>query len=135
MSLQVTATEAHVRQAIDLFKASTMDAVKAGLQDVVFTEEQKAELHAVEAKSGGGYPLGDWVRVRRFDRRAGPGGIEPHPVARTLHYLDQQQDFSYERERHFHPPRSLNWGRAPLVSGCRLPTPASTRRAKLPKMD
>ncbi len=35
MALRVTATEAHVRQAIDLFKTSTMDAVKAGVQDVV----------------------------------------------------------------------------------------------------
>lgn len=30
MQLQPTATEAHVREAIDLFKTSTMDAVKSG---------------------------------------------------------------------------------------------------------
>ncbi len=30
MQLQPVATEAHVREAIDLFKTSTMDAVKSG---------------------------------------------------------------------------------------------------------
>lgn len=30
MQLQVDVTEAHVRQAMDLFKTSTMDAVRAG---------------------------------------------------------------------------------------------------------
>ena len=39
---QTTATEAHVRQALELFKTSTMDAVKSGLMDVaVFTDEQR----------------------------------------------------------------------------------------------
>ena len=43
MQLQPVATEAHVREAIDLFKTSTMDAVKSGAvgrrpvpNDVVF---------------------------------------------------------------------------------------------------
>ena len=41
-ALQTTASEAHVRQALELFKTSTMDAVKSGLMDVaVFTDEQR----------------------------------------------------------------------------------------------
>ena len=40
--MQTTATEAHVRQALELFKTSTMDAVKSGLMEVaVFTDEQR----------------------------------------------------------------------------------------------
>lgn len=40
--VQTTASEAHVRQALELFKTSTMDAVKSGLMDVaVFTDEQR----------------------------------------------------------------------------------------------
>ena len=39
---QTTTTEAHVRQALELFKNSTMDAVKSGLMEVaVFTDEQR----------------------------------------------------------------------------------------------
>lgn len=42
MNLQTTASEAHVRQALELFRVSTMDAVKSGLMDVaVFTDEQR----------------------------------------------------------------------------------------------
>ena len=35
MQLQPVATEAHVREAIDLFKTSTMDAVKSGAAQVI----------------------------------------------------------------------------------------------------
>ncbi len=35
MQLQTTASEAHVRQAIDLFKVATMDAVKSGIVEPV----------------------------------------------------------------------------------------------------
>jgi hypothetical protein len=42
MNLQTVASEAHVRQALELFRTSTMDAVKSGLMDVaVFTDEQR----------------------------------------------------------------------------------------------
>eukprot|EP00889_Picochlorum_renovo_P000305 jgi/Picre1/27335/NNA_000304.t1 len=51
MSLQTVATEAHVRQALELFRTSTMDAVRSGLMDVaVFTDEQRAEIHRVRSK-------------------------------------------------------------------------------------
>lgn len=40
--LQTIATEQHVRDALDLFKISTMDAVKSGVMEmVVFTDEQR----------------------------------------------------------------------------------------------
>lgn len=39
---QTVATEAHVRDALDLFKTSTMDAVKSGVMEmVVFSDEQR----------------------------------------------------------------------------------------------
>ena len=42
MTLQTVASEGHVRQALELFKTSTMDAVKSGIVDmVVFTDEQR----------------------------------------------------------------------------------------------
>lgn len=48
--VQTIATEAHVRQALELFKTSTMDAVKSGLMDVaVFTDEQRWVLAALAA--------------------------------------------------------------------------------------
>lgn len=67
----------------------------------MFTEEQKAELHTVEAQIRRRVPIGGLVRVRRLTDELVRMGMSPLLVARTLHYLDQQQDFSYERERHF----------------------------------
>ena len=56
-AFQTTATEAHVRTALDLFRTSTMDAVKSGLMDVmVFTDEQRC-AQGWEGGGGGGLPL------------------------------------------------------------------------------
>lgn len=42
MQLQVDVTEAHVQQAMDLFKTSTMDAVRAGATEGLVSTSVKA---------------------------------------------------------------------------------------------
>ena len=42
LCLQTVASEVHIREALDLFKTSTMDAVKSGVTEmIVFTDEQR----------------------------------------------------------------------------------------------
>ena len=43
LQLLPEATPEHVRRAVALFTASTMHAVRAGVADIVFTEEARAE--------------------------------------------------------------------------------------------
>lgn len=65
-------TETHVKMAIDMFKVSTMDAVKSGVTDAIaFTEEQRAELHMVEAQ----------VRRRRGAACLAGLAVVPRPAA------------------------------------------------------
>ena len=49
MQLQPVATEAHVREAIDLFKISTMDAVKSGATWVLTLAPQPASTSRTNA--------------------------------------------------------------------------------------
>lgn len=67
MALQTIATEAHVRQALELFRASTMDAVRSGMMDmVVFTDEQKTEIHRVEEQIKRRVAIGSFVSERKL---------------------------------------------------------------------
>ena len=48
MQLQVDVTESHVRQAMDLFKTSTMDAVRAGATEGMvscYSSKENKRLH------------------------------------------------------------------------------------------
>ena len=52
MQLQPEATQAHVRRAVDLFKVSTMDAVRSGIMDhLVRRPHAMRPLHAPRACS------------------------------------------------------------------------------------
>lgn len=78
---QTVATEAHVRQALELFKISTMDAVKSGLMDVaVFTDEQRwvagraaQGWRARQGVGAGPALLGGWRRGLGAPRRDASG--------------------------------------------------------------
>ena len=50
MQLLVQATEAHVRFAIDLFKTSTMDAVRSGVIDITVSSFAESVLPCLSLK-------------------------------------------------------------------------------------
>lgn len=100
MTLQTTATEAHVRQSLDLFRASTMDAVKSGLMDVaVFTEEQRAEVHRVEEQVRRRVAIGAFVAERKLVDELVRVGFSESMVRKALLFLQANGDFEYRRER------------------------------------
>lgn len=100
MQLQPVVTEAHVREAIDLFKTSTMDAVKSGVMDgVVFTDEQRAELHAVEAQIKRRVAIGSHVSERKLIDELVRVGMPENLVRKALLYMASQGDLEHRRER------------------------------------
>ncbi|KAK9916805.1 hypothetical protein WJX75_007272 [Coccomyxa subellipsoidea] len=100
MQLQPVATEAHVRRALDLFTVSTMDAVKSGVMEAVaFTEEQRAELHAVEAQIKRRIAIGSTVSERKLKDELVRCGMSEMLIGRALHYLTQQGDLDFVRGR------------------------------------
>jgi len=100
MSLQTTATEAHVRQALELFRTSTMDAVRSGLMDVaVFTDEQKAEIHRVEEQIRRRIAIGAFVSERKLVDELVRVGFGESLVRKAMLFLQANGDFEYRRER------------------------------------
>jgi len=100
MTLQTTATEAHVRQALELFRASTMDAVRSGLMDVaVFTEEQRSEVHRVEEQVRRRVAIGAFVAERKLVDELVRVGFAESMVRKALLFLQANGDFEYRRER------------------------------------
>lgn len=100
MNLQTTATEAHVRQALELFRTSTMDAVKSGLMDVaVFTDEQRQEVHRVEEQIKRRVAIGSFVSERKLVDELVRVGFSENLVRKGLMFLQTTGDFEYRRER------------------------------------
>jgi DNA replication licensing factor MCM5 len=100
MGLQASATEAHVRQALDLFRTSTMDAVRSGLMDVaVFTDEQRAEVHRVEEQIRRRVAIGSFVAERKLVDELVRVGFNESLVRKGLLFLQSNGDFEYRRER------------------------------------
>eukprot|EP00887_Chlorella_sp_A99_P001470 scaffold8.g1470.t1 len=100
MALQTSATEAHVRQALELFRVSTMDAVKSGLMDaVVFSDEQRAEVHRVEEQIKRRVAIGSFVSERKLVDELVRVGFNENLVRKALMFLNTQGDFDYRRER------------------------------------
>ena len=100
MQLQTTATESHVRQALELFRTSTMDAVRSGLIDVaVFTDEQRAEIHRVEEQIRRRVAIGAFVSERKLVDELVRVGFSDNLVRKAMLFLQANGDFEYRRER------------------------------------
>jgi len=100
MQLQTTATESHVRQALELFRTSTMDAVRSGLMDVaVFTDEQRAEIHRVEEQIRRRVAIGAFVSERKLVDELVRVGFSDNLVRKAMLFLQANGDFEYRRER------------------------------------
>lgn len=100
MSLQTVATEAHVRQALELFRTSTMDAVRSGLMDVaVFTDEQRADMHRIEEQIRRRVAIGAFVSERKLVDELVRVGFAESLIRKALLFLQANGDFEYRRER------------------------------------
>lgn len=100
MQLQTTATEVHVRQALELFRTSTMDAVRSGLMDVaVFTDEQRTEIHRVEEQIRRRVAIGAFVSERKLVDELVRVGFSDSLVRKAMLFLQANGDFEYRRER------------------------------------
>jgi len=100
MALQLNATESHVRAALELFKSSTMDAVRSGLMEMaVFSEEQRAEIHRVEEQIKRRVAIGAYVAERKLVDELSRVGFPDSLIHKGLMFLQGSGDFEYRRER------------------------------------
>ena len=99
MQLLTEASPAHVRQAVDLFTASTMHAVKAGVAEAAFTEEQRAELHTVEAQVRRRVPVGAHVSERKLVDELARCGVSELLARRALALMARSGELEAVRER------------------------------------
>jgi len=99
MQLLPEASPEHVRAAVDLFTASTMHAVKAGVAEAIFSEEQRAELHAVEAQVRRRVPIGAHVSERKLVDELARCGIAELLARRALALMARSGELEAVRER------------------------------------
>ncbi|KDD71655.1 hypothetical protein H632_c4614p0 [Helicosporidium sp. ATCC 50920] len=100
MTLSAEAGESHVRQALELFKVSTMDAVRAGVVDaVVFTEGQRAELRRVEEQVRRRVAIGAHVAERKLVDDLARVGFAEGLVRKALLFMQGAGEMEYRRER------------------------------------
>lgn len=99
MQLQPVASPEHVRSAVELFTAATMHAVRAGVTEVVFSEEQRAELAAVEQQVKRRLPIGAYVSERKLVDELVRCGIAELSARRTLALMTRAGEIESIRER------------------------------------
>ena len=99
MQLQPEASPEHVRSAVELFTAATMHAVRAGVTEVVFSEEQRAELSAVEQQVKRRLPIGAYVSERKLVDELVRCGIAELSARRTLALMTRAGELESIRER------------------------------------
>mmetsp|Transcript_129 Transcript_129/g.281 ORF Transcript_129/g.281 Transcript_129/m.281 type:complete len:744 (-) Transcript_129:832-3063(-) len=100
MALQTTGNLEHVEMAIELFRKSTMDAVKSGVvQYNVASDPQRERIHRLEDKIRRRIHIGGSMKLRKLlDEMVAMG--EPETlVMRALCALDAQGEFQMRRER------------------------------------
>lgn len=100
ISLQDVVSDAHVHEAVRLFKVSTLDAAKSGIvQDLVMTAEQRNELTAVEAQIKRRLAIGATASERRFVEDLMRLGYSESMVRRALFYMEARRELEHKRER------------------------------------
>ncbi|KAJ9517956.1 hypothetical protein QJQ45_004274 [Haematococcus lacustris] len=100
MSLQTTASLEHVEIAIELFRKSTMDAVKSGVVSYnVATDPQRERIHRLEDKVRRRVHIGGYITLRKLLDELVALGEPEALVMRALCALDAQGEFQLRRER------------------------------------
>ena len=100
ISLQDVVSDAHVHEAVRLFKSSTLDAARSGIvQDLVMTAEQRNELTSVESQIKRRLAIGAHASERRFVEDLMRIGFSEQMVRRALFFMEQRREIEHKRER------------------------------------
>ncbi|CAN6699887.1 unnamed protein product [Malus baccata var. baccata] len=100
MQLRHEATEEHVREAIRLFNAATMDAAKSGIQQQVnLTGEMANEVKQAETQIRRRVGIGNHISERKLIDELTRMGMNESTVRRALIIMHQRDEVEYKRER------------------------------------
>eukprot|EP01025_Chloroclados_australasicus_P048079 TRINITY_DN5433_c0_g1_i2.p1 TRINITY_DN5433_c0_g1~~TRINITY_DN5433_c0_g1_i2.p1 ORF type:complete len:622 (+),score=80.83 TRINITY_DN5433_c0_g1_i2:253-1866(+) len=99
MALQEEATIEHVRKAMELFQASTLDAIQSGVHQAAnLTEDQKAELSQVEKQILRRLAVGGVMAERQLVRALVDIGLSEMLVQRSIVYMVHQGVLQYKKD-------------------------------------
>eukprot|EP01024_Parvocaulis_polyphysoides_P018984 TRINITY_DN18493_c0_g2_i1.p3 TRINITY_DN18493_c0_g2~~TRINITY_DN18493_c0_g2_i1.p3 ORF type:complete len:108 (+),score=8.77 TRINITY_DN18493_c0_g2_i1:257-580(+) len=99
MSLQMEATIQHVQMAMELFQASTLDAIQSGLHQAAnLTEDQKAELSQVEEQIKRRIPVTQLMHERRLVDSLIQIGFSEISIQRCIVYMVHQGILEHKKE-------------------------------------
>ncbi|XP_077222408.1 minichromosome maintenance (MCM2/3/5) family protein [Tasmannia lanceolata] len=100
MRLSVEATEEHVREALNLFKVSTMDAARSGVSaQVNLTSEMTTEIKQAETLIKRRIAINSHLSERRLIDDITRMGMNESIVRRALLIMHQRDEVEYKRER------------------------------------
>lgn len=100
MELNTAVGARHVQAAIDLFGASTLDAVRSGMaQSLVLSDDQKAELKTAEDEILRRIPIGAYIPEKAVVDQLSRVGMDGMLVRRACVYLVQREVLEYKKER------------------------------------
>ncbi|KAG9456246.1 hypothetical protein H6P81_000754 [Aristolochia fimbriata] len=100
MSLSMEATAEHVTEAIRLFKVSTMDAAKSGInQQINVTPDMRSEIQQAETQIRRRMGIGSHISERRLIDELARMGMNESIVRRALLAMHARDEVEYKRER------------------------------------
>eukprot|EP00250_Pteridium_aquilinum_P014180 c21827_g1_i1 orf=296-2479(+) len=100
MQLSYIATEEHVTEALRLFRVSTLDAARSGINDhITVTPEMRAEIQQIESQIKRRMGIGSYMSERRLVDELAKMGMSESSVRRALVIMSQRDEIEYKRER------------------------------------
>lgn len=100
MQLSHVATEEHVTEALRLFRVSTLDAARSGINDhITVTPEMRAEIQQIESQIKRRMGIGSYMSERRLVDELAKMGMSESSVRRALVIMSQRDEIEYKRER------------------------------------
>lgn len=101
MRLSHVATESDVAEALRLFKVSTMDAARSGInQQINTTPEMAEDIKKAEAQVKRRLGIGNRISERRLIDDLARMGLNDSIVRRAILVMHQRGEVEYQRERH-----------------------------------
>lgn len=99
MSLQTTATEVHVEEAVRLFNVSTMDAAKSGvMENINLPADVRKELAAVEERVRQRLPLSGHTSKRALVDELQRSNLSEWAIERALVVMVQRRELEILHE-------------------------------------
>ncbi|XP_062078304.1 DNA replication licensing factor MCM5 [Humulus lupulus] len=100
MKLSHVATEKDVKEALALFRVSTMDAAKSGInQQINLTAEMANEIKQAETQIKRRIGIGNHISERKLIDELARMGMNESTVRRALIIMHQRDEVEYKRER------------------------------------